>query len=413
MPNSSTTNEEQARRGFAVDVVHRLRDAGHQALWAGGCVRDALLGKTPKDYDIATSALPDEVREVFGKRRTLPIGAAFGVITVLGPKPAGQIEVATFRTDADYTDGRRPDGVTFSDPEHDAGRRDFTINGLFFDPLEDKVIDYVGGQQDLAAGLIRAIGVPADRFGEDKLRMLRAVRFACALGFEIESGTADAIKQLASEITVVSAERIGAELSRMLLDANRERAVRELLRLNLLKPVLPEMAALDESGFEVRCGVLSRLNSPSLPLALAALLPREATNPAGSRIARRLKFTSDEAKTTDWLLDHFALINSAHTAPWPAVQRVLVHPSAGEMLALCEAEHAGPTDATRFCREKLALAADELNPPPLLDGAALIAAGYRPGPEFGRLLELVRDKQLLGELNSAEEALDFLKKLPA
>ncbi|MFM8890387.1 MAG: CCA tRNA nucleotidyltransferase, partial [Planctomycetia bacterium] len=163
-------------RAFALEVVDRLRAAGHEALWAGGCVRDELLGRTPADYDVATSALPDEVRVVFGRRRTLAIGAAFGVISVLGPREAGQVEVATFRSDAAYTDGRHPAGVTITNAREDALRRDFTINGLFLDPLSGEVHDHVGGRADLAAGIVRAIGPAAVRFGEDHLRMLRAVR---------------------------------------------------------------------------------------------------------------------------------------------------------------------------------------------------------------------------------------------
>src|SRR5437868_9785761 len=183
------TIDPKLAREFAVEVVQRLRDSGHQALWAGGCVRDQLMAQMPKDYDVATDALPDRIREVFGKRRTLPIGAAFGVITVLGPKGAGQIDVATFRRDAGYSDGRHPDAVSFSDAEHDAQRRDFTINGLFLDPLEDRVIDFVGGQADIERRVIRSIGDPLARIAEDKLRMLRAVRFAARLDFAIEAAT--------------------------------------------------------------------------------------------------------------------------------------------------------------------------------------------------------------------------------
>ena len=176
-------------REFAILVVQQLTNAGYQALWAGGCVRDQLMGIPPKDYDVATNATPDQIREVFGKRRTLPIGAAFGVITVLGPKQADPIEVATFRRDTGYSDGRRPDGVEFTDAKEDALRRDFTINGMFYDPLKEQVVDYVGGKDDLKAKRIRAIGVPQERIEEDKLRMLRGVRFAAKFGFEIESDT--------------------------------------------------------------------------------------------------------------------------------------------------------------------------------------------------------------------------------
>ena len=184
-------------RDFAIEVVKTLQAAEHEALWAGGCVRDQLLGRTPKDYDVATSASPEQVRDVFGKRRTLPIGASFGVITVLGPKGSGvdPIEVATFRRDGGYSDGRRPDAVEFTDAKEDALRRDFTINGMFFDPVESKVIDYVGGKEDLAARVVRAIGDPSERINEDKLRMLRAVRFASTFGFELESATLAAVQQ--------------------------------------------------------------------------------------------------------------------------------------------------------------------------------------------------------------------------
>src|SRR6185436_14620848 len=195
--------DPQLAREFAVEVVRRLRDSGHQALWAGGCVRDQLMGQTPKDYDVATDAVPDRIRETFGKRRTLPIGAAFGVITALGPRGAGQIDVATFRRDAAYSDGRHPDAVTFSDAEHDAQRRDFTINGLFYDPLIGQVTDFVGGQEDLNRRVIRAIGDPLARIAEDKLRMLRAVRFAARFNFLLEEQTLAAIRQQAHELIIV------------------------------------------------------------------------------------------------------------------------------------------------------------------------------------------------------------------
>ena len=227
------------QRVFAREIVEKLRAHGFEALWAGGCVRDELLGIRPKDYDVATSATPDQIRDVFGRRRTLEIGAAFGVITVLGPRAAGQIEVATFRTDATYSDGRHPDSVSFTDAEHDAQRRDFTINGLFFDPLTDRVVDYVGGQADLNARIVRAIGSPRLRFSEDRLRMLRAVRFAATFAFTIEPETLRAIQEMAVDVTRVSPERIGMEIRRMLLDPNRAVALELLRETKLLPHVLP------------------------------------------------------------------------------------------------------------------------------------------------------------------------------
>ena len=203
-------------REFAIQVVSTLQSAGHEALFAGGCVRDRLVGRTPKDFDVATSAVPETVREIFGKKKTLAIGASFGVITVIGPKGADPIEIATFRRDGGYSDGRRPDGVEYTDAREDALRRDFTINGMFFDPIKEEVIDYVGGKADLEAKQIRAIGDPNQRIEEDKLRMLRGVRFASTFGFELEPVTLKAIQEHAKEIDVVSGERIGAEMRRML-----------------------------------------------------------------------------------------------------------------------------------------------------------------------------------------------------
>src|SRR2546423_12854917 len=201
-------------RDFAVRVVQRLRDAGYQALWAGGCVRDELLGLVPKDYDVATDATPEQVRRLF--RRTVAVGAAFGVVEVLGPRPL-KVQVATFRSDVSYSDGRRPDRVVFSSAREDALRRDFTINGMFFDPLTDQLIDYVGGQEDLRARVLRAIGDPVRRFTEDKLRMLRAVRIATRFDLTLDEATATAVRAMAPEIRAVSAERIAEELRKLLV----------------------------------------------------------------------------------------------------------------------------------------------------------------------------------------------------
>ena len=231
------------QKQFASEVTVSLQRAGHTAYWAGGCVRDAILGRAPKDYDVATSATPDEVRELFGFKRTLPIGASFGVITVVGPKSAGQIEVATFRRDGGYSDGRRPDSVEFTDAREDAVRRDFTINGMFFDPATEEVIDFVGGQEDIKRQVIRAIGDPHKRIEEDKLRMLRAVRFAATYEFALDPQTRDAVSAHAAEIEVVSGERIGAELVRMLSHPTFRIAVEKLHQTGLWKYILP-------SGFD-------------------------------------------------------------------------------------------------------------------------------------------------------------------
>ncbi len=405
----SEASAPPSQREFALEVVRQLRAAGHEALWAGGCVRDALLGVSPKDYDVATSALPEQVRTVFGRRRTLPLGAAFGVITVLGPKHAGQIEVATFRTERDYADGRRPDRVAFTTAEHDASRRDFTINGLFYDPVDELVVDYVDGQVDLRDKVIRAIGDPAQRFDEDKLRMLRAARFAAALGFRIEHNTAQAIVEHAKEITVVSAERIGSELRRMLLDAKRAMAVALLQELALLPVVLPELSDYlpdDMSAFD---NASKRLCQPSLSVVLACLLHPHVEPIAIGRRAKALKFTRKESERAQWLSEHVSEIAGAASKPWSQVQPFLAHDGGAELVALYQALH-GEDNDSRFCRSKLALPVEELDPPPLLSGGDLVQQGHKPGPLFSSLLSRIRSAQLDGEIATPEQAIHWVQQ---
>lgn len=396
------------QREFAIQVVERLRAAGFQALWAGGCVRDQLLGVVPKDYDVATDALPDQVREVFGKRRTLAIGAAFGVITVLGPKAAGQIEVATFRTDVAYTDGRRPDSVQFTTAEEDAQRRDFTINGLFFDPVDQKLIDYVGGQQDLQAKVIRAIGVPAERFEEDKLRTLRAVRFAAALGFEIDGETAKAIRQFATGLAAVSAERIGAELRRMLVNDGRGRALALLYDLGLLGQTIPAASPFSPEQVQQRSAWLERLEPATLPAALCCVL-YETDSKGIQTVARQLKYPNKEVERTGWITEHLAWVAACESLPWSKVQPVASHPGAVELVATYEAIH-GPCLGATHLAERSKLPPMELDPPPLLTGDDLVQSGLRPGRHFGPLLQAIRDGQLDGKIASAEEALSLARE---
>jgi poly(A) polymerase len=399
------------QREFALEVVRKLRAAGFEALWAGGCVRDQLLGLSPKDYDVATSAKPEEIRAVFGERRTLAIGASFGVITVLGRRHQGQVEVATFRTDAEYSDGRRPDSVHFTTAEHDAERRDFTINGLFFDPITEEVVDYVGGRDDLERKLIRAIGDPRLRLGEDKLRMLRAVRFAAAFHFAIEPNTLAAIQSMAAEVTTVSAERIGAEVRRMLLDSNRAVALDLSRETKLLARVLPEVDVLTTTDFAETRRILAALDEPTLALALAALLLKVGDTHSPSIVGRRLRYTNREIERATWLLAHLSVLRDAPHAPWPRLQRVLVHDGAGELVALL-ASIGGPADAAlTFARERLAWPAEKLNPRPLIDGSDLIGHGLAPGPDFTRLLELVRDAQLRGEIETTLGALTLVQRI--
>jgi poly(A) polymerase len=404
------------QRDFALEIAKKLRATGFEALWAGGCVRDELLGLTPKDYDVATSATPDQIRDLFGRRRTLPIGASFGVITVLGPRDAGQIEVATFRTDAAYSDGRHPDSVKFTTAEHDAQRRDFTINGLFYDPITEHVVDYVGGQQDLKAQILRAIGAPRLRLSEDKLRMLRAVRFAAAFNFTIDPDTFTAIQEMAPEINTVSAERIGSEIRRMLIDPNRAQALALLLETNLFAHVLPEVSNLSKVALDETSRVLASLKNPSISVALAAALCFVLAAPDSqlpAHIGRRLRYTNKEIDRTAWLLVNEPLIAQSSQLPWPKLQRLLTNDGAFELLALYEAI-AGPDDpAIAYCRERLAWPAERLNPRPLVDGSALIHHGLTPGPHFSDLLDQVRDAQLNGEIKSRDEALAFVDRLRA
>jgi len=412
MPESDPVRQ----REFALEVVRKLRAAGHVAYWAGGCVRDQLLGGQPKDYDVATSATPEQVREVFGRRRTLAIGAAFGVISVLGGKRAGQIEVATFRQDLGYSDGRHPDEVAYSTPEMDARRRDFTINGMFYDPLAEAVIDFVGGQVDLERGVIRAIGEPRHRFEEDKLRMLRAVRFTATFGFELEHDTLEAIRSMAEQMTVVSAERIGGELQRMLVHTGRVQAVQLLRTTGLLEPLLPEIASLaagDEvsHAWQATLDTLGRLSEPTFSLALAALLHRSPVDRAVTRVGHRWRFTNKQTERAQWLLDQYEQVEDACDVPWSRLQRLLIAEGIDELLALHDAVHGGPTAASDYCREQLQLPPDELNPPPLLTGDDLIEHGLRPGKHFRRLLDLARDAQLDNKIETKGQALQLVDQL--
>lgn len=409
--------EMDIQRQFAVDVVCRLHEAGHEAYWAGGCVRDQLLGKTPHDYDVATDATPDEVRRLFGHRKTLAIGAAFGVVTVRGPRRAGQIEVATFRRDAAYRDGRRPERVIYSDAQDDALRRDFTINGMFYDPLEDRVIDYVGGQADLAAGVVRAIGEPRERFGEDKLRLLRAVRFAAALGFALETQTGRTIAEMAAEIRVVSAERIAAEMERMLVCRGRATAIRLLVETGLAEVVLPEIVPrgeLKRDRLRQTLDVLDRLASPSFALALAAILCFWVDGQAAQAVCRRWKLSHRLSEETVWLVAHRDALRNAAIARWSAIQPVVASPYIEPLLALIEATAAvegRAADEVAFCRRRLSQGPSVVNPAPLVGGDDLRQCSIAPGPAYRVVLARLRDAQLDGEIRTRAEALALAGRL--
>lgn len=406
-------SDPAASREFAAGVVTRLREAGHETYWAGGCVRDELLGRTPADYDVATAATPEIVRTVFGRRRTLAIGAAFGVITVLGPKGAGQVEVATFRSDADYTDGRHPAGVTFCSAREDAKRRDFTINGLFLDPLTGEVHDFVGGRADLAAGVVRAIGVPGQRFAEDHLRMLRAVRFTAFFDFALDGETRAAIERMAHLVAAVSPERVAAELRAMVERTGRERAILLLDETGLAGEVLPELAPARDSageGWAVKAAVVGALDEPVLPQALAVLAAdRDAATIA--RIAGRLRLSNQESKAIAWLHSTIRAISAATDLadrPWSAVQPWVADPRAPLLADLLRARAAnglGDAVAAAWFTGQVARPRTEIDPPPLVTGDDLLAAGVPAGRGIGLAIAKARQLQLDGVVTTAEQAI--------
>lgn len=401
------------QRKFALDITRRLRDAGFEALWAGGCVRDQLLKREPKDYDVATNARPEEVQKLFGKQRTLAIGAAFGVIGVKG-RDCPPVEVATFRSDGAYLDGRHPSSIVFTTAEHDAQRRDFTINGMFFDPLAEKVIDYVGGKADLDARIVRAIGDPQARFTEDKLRMLRAVRFAATFDFAIHTETQCAIVAMAPEITVVSAERINAELTRLLCHTNRNRGLELLHDCGLLAVLFPELvnaANSNSKAWRESLETLTKLQSDNIATAFAATLYtfRDVVTPADW--ARRYRFSNKEIELAEWLVAQLPRIAAAEELPWPALQRILVHEGAGELLALARAVLGEDNAGLRRAEQAAAMPIENLNPPPLVTGDDLIRASFQPGPHFGGLLTSLRDAQLDGEITTQTEAFELARRL--
>jgi poly(A) polymerase len=413
------TTDATTPRQFALEVVRRLRGADFEAYWAGGCVRDGLLGREPKDYDVATSATPDQIRTLFGRRRTLPLGAAFGVITILGPPQAGPVEVATFRQDATYSDGRHPDSVRFSSAQEDAQRRDFTVNGLFYDPVADQVIDYVGGRQDIDRRVIRAVGDPLQRFTEDKLRMLRAVRFSAAYEFSLEPKTFEAIRRMAPEINVVSPERISMEMQRILVDQNRASGMRLLRHTELAAVILPEVVANDEQPgpeFERTMQVIDRFDHPEFPLVLAALLHNRVDAADAEKVCLRWRLSNRQTDRVIWLVENHLALEGIRNKPWSESQKLLVSEGIDDLLALSEAECrvAGvETPDIDWCRSQLERSAQELNPPPLLTGTDLISHGVEPGPNYAILLQRVRDAQLDEEIGTRQEALALVDRISA
>ncbi len=424
-------------------LVDRLRAAGHVAYFAGGCVRDLVRGQPPKDIDIATDARPEAVQKIFP--RTYAVGAHFGVIVVL--ENDLQFEVATFRADGAYLDGRHPAEVHFSSPEEDARRRDFTINGMFYDPPNDKLIDYVGGRDDLAARVVRAIGDPAQRFAEDRLRLLRAIRFATVLDFEIETATWEAIGQAADTIGQISAERIREELVRIFLSPLRTRGWDLLDASGLMKQILPELEEM--KGCEqppqyhpegdvfrhtrLMLGLLP--NEVSLPLVFSVLLhdigkpPTASVDPEGrirfnghdrigaemtEALMERLRFSRAEIEATVEAVRQHMVFKDVPNMRVAKLKRFIARPTFVDELELhrvdCASSH-GMLENYDFLRRKQEEFAHEpIIPPPLVTGNDLIALGMKPGPRFGEILEAVETRQLEGELRDRDEAVAWVRQ---
>ena len=442
---------------FATSIVQTLRQRGFQAYLVGGCVRDLLLGREPTDYDVATNATPDQVMGIFPE--TYAVGAQFGVVLVPAPNggeaggvsgvssKARAVEVATFRSDIGYSDGRHPDEVRFSpDAREDVARRDFTINGMLLDPMSGEVLDFVGGRKDLEAGIVRTIGDPERRFGEDKLRMLRAVRFAARFEYTIEPSTFAAMQKLAPEIEVVSRERVSDELTRMLTEGRARRAFLLLDECGLLKPVLPEISAMkgvaqpaefhpEGDVFVHTLLLLDNLGSPCpMTLAWGALLHDVGKPPTfrvapdrirfdghvevgvkmAEEICRRLRFSNDETEQILALVDNHMRFGHATRMKESTLKKFLRMPAFDEHLALhradCLASHRN-LSTYDFIRQKRAeIPLEKMRPSPLVTGADLIAQGHVPGPKFRVILTAVEDAQLEGRLVSRDAALQFVRR---
>lgn len=428
---------------LAVKILQHLHARGHRAYLVGGCVRDRLMGNQPKDYDVATDARPDEVLAYFP--RSDRVGAHFGVVLV-HDETGAQVEVATFRSDFSYSDGRRPDHVTFeTDPREDALRRDFTINALFEDPVTGEVLDFVGGRRDIESRIVRAIGEPEQRFREDHLRMLRAVRFAARLRFTIEPATFEAIRQLAGFVCDVSAERVRGELIRILTEGQPKRGMQLLDETGLLAHILPEVKALqgveqppqyhpEGDVWTHTLMMLDMAERPSATLAMGILL-HDIGKPATFRVAERIRFDGhveagvviakdilDRLRFSRAETDEILALVANHMRFKDVMQmktstlkRFLRLPDFDEHLELhrldCLASN-GNLGGWQYAKDQLANMPDaELRPVRLLTGEDLIAEGYRPGPAFGKALEAVETAQLDGQIGAKEQALEIARRV--
>lgn len=429
------------KREKALAIIRRLNQEGFVAYLAGGCVRDLVLGLAPKDYDIATDARPEMVQKLF--ERTIAVGARFGVIVVV--IDGAQFEVATFRADAPYLDGRRPSAVRYGAIEEDVRRRDFTIGGMFYDPVRDRVIDLVGGMRDLRAGVIRAIGEPRERLAEDRLRMLRAIRFAARLGFEIEPATFEAIRQTAAQIGDISAERIGQELAMILTEGGAARGLDLMLRGALLQVLMPEVTRLvgceQPANFHPEGDVyrhtrlgLSMLEPGCTETLAFGVLLHDIAKPASRAVVdgrvtfyghtergaetavailARLKRSRFVQERVAYLVrSHLRLCMAARMRP-ATLRRMLAEDGFMELLELSRLDALASSSYLgfyHFCRNALLrIGEHERRPARLIGGDDLIAIGFTPGPLFKTILREIEDLQLDGALLTREQALDHVR----
>jgi poly(A) polymerase len=436
---------------LAAEIVRTLRRRGYQAYLAGGCVRDLLLGREPADYDVATDATPQQVMSIFPQ--TFAVGAQFGVVLVSGygngetVAPARPVEVATFRSDIGYSDGRHPDQVRFSkDPREDVQRRDFTINGMLLDPVTNDVLDFVGGRSDLTAGIVRAIGDPERRFAEDKLRMLRAIRFAARFEYTIDAATLAAIRKLAAQVNQVSRERVREELTKMLTEGRARRAFQLLDESKLLPQVLPEISAMkgveqppqfhpEGDVFVHTLLLLEKLPAGcSKTLAWGALLHDVGKPPTfriapdrirfdghvevgvkmAAEICRRLRFSGDETDQILALVDNHMRFADVQRMKQSTLKKFLRLAGFDEHLELhridCLSSN-GQLASYDYAREQSqSLPPEAIRPTPLITGQDLIEAGYEPGPRFKEVLTAVEDAQLEGRLPSRDAAMEYVRR---
>ena len=433
----------ESNKAAAIDIIGKLQEKGHIAYLAGGCVRDMLRGETPKDYDIATSALPEEITSIFTKTRE--VGVHFGVVIVIVKNQA--FDVATFRNDGSYKDGRHPEEVTFSTPQDDTARRDFTVNGIFFDPISEKYIDFVEGKSDIDKKVIRAIGEPNLRFQEDHLRLLRAIRFAARFDYEIEAETWNSIKSNASGISKISKERIRDELTKILLNENRVLGFDLLVESGLMEHIIPQILQLKgceqppqfhpEGDVFVHTRLMLSLlkDAPSIELVLSVLL-HDIGKPAtysfdeeadrirfnghdklgaemSEQILRDLKFSNSIIEDVVQMVANHMTFKDVQKMRQSKLKRFMSRSTFNDEIELHRVDCLGSwggLDNYDFLNKKMVEFANEpIIPQPLLTGKDLIELGWSPGPDLGQILNSVQDMQLEGKLNSKDEALDWVK----